>query len=347
MTLPISPATSSSVMRPSRSGTLISPSARHWRMSSTKMRARWRSARSSSCSPSRSAPSAAMCVPGEIHASSTIPPRACVPVTTTSAPATTCSRSVEASSSKLGVLRLLLGDEAVERLLAAAPDAHLLPGEHLVAGGERAPADRAGADDGEHLRVLPREPLRGDRRRGARAHHRVVRAVADGERKAGLGVGVDQDREDGRQLELRVVLADRDPLAGGGGRVLDEGGHHLELAWIGVEDDVALRLHVDATQPVHAERVLDAVVVLGRRQQPDHVRAAQDQRLAVSPALGHGRQLLRPRGASSRCSASTSSRKPRRAAPRRSSRTCGRAADPPKPASAPRTRSSHACSGTS
>ena len=39
-----------------------------------------------------------MCVPGEIQASSTIPPRACVPVTTTSAPETTSSRLVEARS---------------------------------------------------------------------------------------------------------------------------------------------------------------------------------------------------------------------------------------------------------
>ncbi len=44
-------------------------------------RARWRMRGSSSCSPSRSAPSAAMCVPGSIQASSTIQPRACVPVT--------------------------------------------------------------------------------------------------------------------------------------------------------------------------------------------------------------------------------------------------------------------------
>ncbi len=286
-----------------------------------------------------------MCVPGAIQASSTMPPRACVPVTTTSAPETTSSRSVEAAQLEAVVQRLFLGHEAVERLPAAAPDAHLFPGEHLVAGGERASADRACADDGEHPRVLSRQPFRGDGRRGARSHHRVVRAVADGERKAAFRVGVDQDREDRRQLEAGVVLADRDPLAGGGGRVLDEGGHDLELARIVVEDDVPLRLHVDPTQPVHAERVLDAVVVLGRRQQPDHVRAAQDERLAVSPALGHGRRARR-RGASSRCSASTSSRKPRRAAPRPSSRTCCRAADPPKPASAPRTAHRTLGSGT-
>ena len=46
-----------------------------------------------------------------------------------------------------------------------------------------------------------------------------------------------------------------------------------------------LRLHVDAPQAVHAEGVLDAVDVLGRGEQPDHVRAPEDQRLAVAPAL--------------------------------------------------------------
>jgi hypothetical protein len=42
-----------------------------------------------------SAPTAATCVPGEIHSSITIGPRAGVIVTTTSAPRTTCSTSVE------------------------------------------------------------------------------------------------------------------------------------------------------------------------------------------------------------------------------------------------------------
>ena len=48
---------------------------------------------------------------------------------------------------------------------------------------------------------------------------------------------------------------------------------------------MALRLHVDAAEAVHPEGVLDAVDVLGRGEQPDHVRAAEDQRLAVAPAL--------------------------------------------------------------
>ena len=48
---------------------------------------------------------------------------------------------------------------------------------------------------------------------------------------------------------------------------------------------MALRLHVDAPEPVHPERVLDAVDILGGREQPDHVRAAEDERLTVPPAL--------------------------------------------------------------
>ncbi len=41
---------------------------------------------------------------------------------------------------------------------------------------------------------------------------------------------VDQDREDGRQVEaLPVALADRHPLAGGRLRLLDVGGHRLPL----------------------------------------------------------------------------------------------------------------------
>src|SRR3989454_924058 len=51
MTSPISPAMSRSVKSPVAKGTLISPSVRHWRMSSTKMRARLRIRGSSSWSP--------------------------------------------------------------------------------------------------------------------------------------------------------------------------------------------------------------------------------------------------------------------------------------------------------
>jgi hypothetical protein len=48
-----------------------------------------------------------------------------------------------------------------------------------------------------------------------------------------------------------------------------------------------------AAEPVHAVGVLDAVVVLGRREQADHVRAAQDQRLLVPPRLDHEATLCR------------------------------------------------------
>ena len=52
-----------------------------------------------------------------------------------------------------------------------------------------------------------------------------------------------------------------------------------------------LRLHVDAAEAVHAEGVLDAVDVLAGGEEADHVAAAQDQRLAVPPALGHAATL--------------------------------------------------------
>ena len=42
---------------------------------------------------------------------------------------------------------------------------------------------------------------------------------------------------------------------------------------------------------MHPEGVLDAVDVLGRREQADHVRPAEDQRLAVPPALRHAPTL--------------------------------------------------------
>src|SRR5829696_4443473 len=96
---------------------------------------------------------------------------------------------------------------------------------------------------------------------------------------------VDEDREDRRKFVLGVVLADRDPLAGGRLRLLDVRRHHLPLTLVAVEDDVALGFHVDPPEPVHAEGVLDAVVVLGRGHQPHHVRAAENQRLTVPPAL--------------------------------------------------------------
>src|SRR4029453_18063422 len=61
----------SSEIRPSESATLISPTSRHWRMSSTKTRPRRRMRGSSSCSPFRSAPSAARGAPGFPQAPST------------------------------------------------------------------------------------------------------------------------------------------------------------------------------------------------------------------------------------------------------------------------------------
>src|SRR6185437_3251854 len=83
ITLPIWPATSVSAINPSARATLISPSSRHWRMSSTNTRARCSVRGSSSCSPFRSAPSAATCAPAFTQASSTSHDRACVPVTIT------------------------------------------------------------------------------------------------------------------------------------------------------------------------------------------------------------------------------------------------------------------------
>ena len=125
------------------------------------------------------------------------------------------------------------------------------------------------------------------------AHDGVVGAVADREREAGLGMRVDQDREDGRQVEaLAVALADRDPLAGRGLRLLDVGGHRLPLARELVEHDVALGIHVEAALAVHPVGLLDAGDVLGRRHEPHHVRAAQDQGLAVPPALVHSAILI-------------------------------------------------------
>ena len=59
---------------------------------------------------------------------------------------------------------------------------------------------------------------------------------------------------------------------------------------------MTLRLHVDAAEAMHAKRVLDPLVVLGRGQQPDHVGAAEDQRLAVAPTLHTA--TLRPKRSS-------------------------------------------------
>ena len=95
------------------------------------------------------------------------------------------------------VERLLLRHEPVERLLRPAPDAHLAEREGGVAGGEGPLCHAPGACDRKHGRVLAREPLRRDGRRRPGAHQRVVRAVADREREAGLGMRVDEDREDG------------------------------------------------------------------------------------------------------------------------------------------------------
>ena len=183
-------------------------------------------------------------------------------------------------------LRLHHRAEVVERRLAAAPDTHLVPLEDRVAGLERAFGHVAGADDREDLRLGARHPLGGHGRRGAGALHRVVRAVADRERKARFGVGVDQDREDGGEVELvAVVLADRDPLARRGLGLLDVGRHGLPLARVLIEDDVALRIHVVAALAMHAVGLLDPRDVFGRREQAHHVVSAQDQGLLAPPAL--------------------------------------------------------------
>src|SRR5215213_4709354 len=184
------------------------------------------------------------------------------------------------------VLGLLAAHEVVEGLLRAAPEAHVLPTEVLVAGREDSFRHVSGADDGEHLAVLTRQVLRGDRRRGTGAHHGVVATVAYGEREPGLGVGVNEDREDGRQIEPgAVLLADGDPLAGGRLGIFYVGGHHLPLARVLVEHYVALRLHVVAALAVHAVGVLDARVVLVGPQQTHHIRAAEYEGLAVPPTL--------------------------------------------------------------
>ena len=187
--------------------------------------------------------------------------------------------------------RRLALHEVIEGGLGTAPDPDLGPVADGGAGAERADADVARTHQGEDGRILAREPANGDRGGSPRAHHGVVAAVHDGERKAGLGFGVDQDREDRRQVELgAVVLADRDPLAGGGlghagaGRLLDIGGHDLPLARILVEHNVALGLQVAAPLAVPAERGLDAIDVLAGLQQAHHVGAAEDQGLAVAPA---------------------------------------------------------------
>src|SRR5215213_6398266 len=113
---------SSSEITPSLRGTLISPSVRHCLMSSTKIRARPRILGSSSWSPSLSAPTAAMWVPSEIQPSSTIGSLdVVVAVTPARDPI---------------VLRLLAVHEVVEGFSRAAPDAHVLPPEDLVAGRE-------------------------------------------------------------------------------------------------------------------------------------------------------------------------------------------------------------------
>ena len=117
-------------------------------------------------------------------------------------------------------------------------------------------------------------------------------AVHDGEREAGLGLGVDQDREHGGEIEFGAVLeADGDPLArrggGGGLRLLNVGGHDLPLARILVQHDMALGLHIDAALAHAPERGLHAADVLLGLEQADHFAAAENQGLAVTPAGVH------------------------------------------------------------
>jgi hypothetical protein len=99
-------------------------------------------------------------------------------------------------------------------------------------------------------------------------------------------MGVDEYREHCRQVVFRAIaLADRHPFTGGGFGLFDIGRHGLPLARIFVEDDVAFRVHAKTTFAMHSIGLLDTADVLGGRQQPDHVGAAQDQRLAVAPAF--------------------------------------------------------------
>ena len=169
--------------------------------------------------------------------------------------------------------RLLRRDEVIERALRAAPHPHFVPGEDLVAGREHACSHVASADDRQNPGVLARHPLHRHRSGRPGTHHRVVAAVADRQRKAGFRVRVDQDREDGRQVELlAVALPDRHPLACGRLRLLDVRRHRLPLARILVQDDMAFRIHVEAPLAVHAVGLLDAGVVLPRGEQPRHLQ---------------------------------------------------------------------------
>src|SRR5207244_3866309 len=199
------------------------------------------------------------------------------------------SRSVKGPDLEVSVFGLLGLDKAIEARLRPTPHADVPPFDDLVAGRQGALRHVTGADDRQRLRVGARHPLHRYGRRRPRPHDGVEAPVADGEREAGLGMRVDEDREDGRQIEaLPVLLADRNPLARSGLGGFDVGGHRLPLTGVLVEHDVTLRFHDVPALAVHAVRLLDAGHVFGRRHQSHHVGATQDQGLAVAPAL-HGR----------------------------------------------------------
>jgi len=98
----------------------------------------------------------------------------------------------------------------------------------------------------------------------------VIAAIDDRERKAGFGVGIDQNRKNRRQVELgAIVFTDRHPFAGCGlryavDRRLDIGRHHFPFAGIFIQNDMAFGLKIAAPLAVPAERHLDAIDILRR-----------------------------------------------------------------------------------
>src|SRR5439155_26040219 len=86
--------------------------------------------------------------------------------------------------------------------------------------------------------------------------------------------------------------ADRNPLARRRLGLLDVRRHRLPLARVLVEHDVTLRVHVEPTLAVHAVGLFDTLDVLRRRDETHDVGAAEDQRLAIAPALVHRPILL-------------------------------------------------------
>ena len=154
---------------PRDSGTLISPSVRHWRMSSTKTRARCRMrGRRAPARPSSRRRARRCGVPGR-RSSRRIDDRArerASPVTTTSAPRTTSLEVGRGLSSKRGT-----SAAPRRRSGRASPASGSRRGRphHVERRRRRWPASPsrhlARADDREHRGVLARQPLRRDRGR--------------------------------------------------------------------------------------------------------------------------------------------------------------------------------------